>query len=56
MSVIVSGSKLNTSSREVARDMIKMLLFIIVIDIDKMTYHVTRRRMDAKKLSSVKTI
>ena len=56
MSVTVSGSKLNTSSRKVARDMIKMLLFIIFIDIDKMTYHATRRRMDAKKLSSVKII
>ena len=56
MSVTVSGSKLNTSSRKVARDMIKMLLFIIFIDIDKMAYHATRRRMDAKKLSSVKII
>ena len=56
MSVTISRSKLNTSSRELAGDMTKMLLFIKFIDVDKMTYHATRRRMDVKKLSSVKII
>ena len=55
MSVTISRSKLNISSREVVGD-IKMLLFIIFIDVDKMTYHATRRRMDAKKFSLVKII
>ena len=40
MSVTRSGSKLNTSYREVTRDKRKMLLllFIIFIDVDKVTY------------------
>ena len=56
MSVTISGSKLNTSSREVTGYIIKMLLFIIFIDINKMTYHATRRRGHAKKLSSIEII
>ena len=58
MSITKSRSKLNTYSREVVSDIIKILLSCIFIfsDVDKMTYHATRGTRHGEKLSPVKVI
>ena len=57
MSVIRSGKKFNTSSK-VAGNMIKMLLplFLIFIDVDKMTFNTTNIDKPCKKDKACKKV